>query len=57
MKLNSLLVSRVFLFVNLKPRKMMGDVSEGMMLFAAGENDGLNMLQPDNKSINGTKVQ
>ena len=43
--------------VNLKPRKMMGDVSEGMMLFAAGENDGLNMLQPDNKSINGTKVQ
>lgn len=43
--------------VNLKPRKMMDDVSEGMMLFAAGEEDTLNMLQPDNKSINGTKIQ
>ena len=43
--------------VNLKPRKMMGDVSEGMMLFAAGEEDSLNMLQPDNTSINGTKIQ
>ena len=43
--------------VNLKPRKMMGMMSEGMMLFAAGEEDALNKLMPDNKAINGTKIQ
>ena len=52
------LIGRQGVFVvNLKPRKMMNELSEGMMLFAAGEEDTLNMLQPDNTSINGAKIQ
>lgn len=43
--------------VNLKPRKMMGMMSEGMMLFAAGEDDALSKLMPDKKAINGTQIR
>jgi methionyl-tRNA synthetase len=43
--------------VNLKPRKMMNELSEGMMLFAAGEANALNMLQPDRTCMNGARIQ
>jgi methionyl-tRNA synthetase len=40
---------------NLKPAKLMGMISEGMLL-AAKDKDGLSLLRPETKKINGTKI-
>jgi methionyl-tRNA synthetase len=40
---------------NLKPAKLMGMLSEGMLLAAKDEN-GLSLLRPETKKISGTKV-
>ena len=40
---------------NLKPAKLMGMLSEGMLLAAKDEN-GLSLLRPENKKASGTKV-
>ena len=46
----------VFVF-NLKPRKMMGMESQGMMLFAQGEDQKLNIVAPQERVPNGTRLQ
>jgi len=40
---------------NLKPAKLMGMISEGMLLAAKDEN-GLSLLRPETKKVSGTKV-
>ena len=40
---------------NLKPAKLMGMVSEGMLLASKDEN-GLSLLRPETKKISGSKV-
>ena len=40
---------------NLKPAKLMGMISQGMLLAAKDEN-GLSLLRPETKKISGTKV-
>jgi methionyl-tRNA synthetase len=43
--------------VNLKPRKMMGMLSEGMMLFATGEENLLRKLMAENSALPGARIQ
>ena len=43
--------------VNLKPRKMMGSESQGMMLFAEGEDKKLQMVTISGPVPNGTRLR
>ena len=42
--------------VNLKPRKMMGHDSQGMMLLALDELTGVKLMSPEQQVKPGTKV-
>ena len=53
--IDELLNTQVCVVANLKPAKLMGIVSEGMLLAAKDEN-GLHLLRPEKKKIAGTKV-
>ncbi len=51
------LKNRQFVFViNLEPRKMMGELSEGMLLAADGKNGIPSPLKPKSKTPNGAKI-
>ncbi len=51
------MVGKQALFVvNLKPRKMMGHDSQGMMLLALDELTGLQVMSPQGQVAPGTKV-
>jgi methionyl-tRNA synthetase len=52
---NELINTQVCVVANLKPAKLMGMMSEGMLLAAKDEN-GLSLLRPETKKISGTKV-
>jgi methionyl-tRNA synthetase len=51
----SLVGTQACVVANLKPAKLMGMVSEGMLLAARDEN-GLHLLRPEQKKSSGTKV-
>ncbi|WDL74525.1 methionine--tRNA ligase [Helicobacter winghamensis] len=50
-----LLGKQVCVLANLKPAKLMGELSEGMIL-AAKDNDGLAFITPQNKRENGSQI-
>ena len=47
---------KVMVLVNLKPRKMMGYESEGMLLLAEDSDGNLSLMQPDSNIGNGSVV-
>jgi methionyl-tRNA synthetase len=47
----------VVLVANLKPRKMRFGVSEGMVLAASGDGDGIFLVQPDSGAEPGMRVR
>ena len=51
-----LIGTQVCVVANLKPSKLMGYVSEGMVLAAKDEN-GLTLIRPQNQKSNGTRVK
>ncbi len=51
----SLLETQVCVVANLKPAKLMGMKSEGMLL-AAKDADGLSLIRPEAPKTNGTKI-
>ncbi|BCD68011.1 methionine--tRNA ligase [Nitratiruptor sp. YY09-18] len=51
-----LIGKQVCVVANLKPAKLMGYVSEGMIL-AAKDEDGLSLVTPEAKKVNGTPVR
>lgn len=51
----SLIGKQVCLLVNLKPAKMMGEISEGMIL-ASKDDNGLSLLSIDSTRANGSKI-
>ena len=51
----SLVGTQACVVANLKPAKLMGMLSEGMLLAARDEN-GLHLLRPEAKKVSGTKV-
>lgn len=51
----SLLDTQVCVVANLKPAKLMGMKSEGMLL-AAKDADGLSLIRPETPKTNGTKI-
>ena len=50
-----LLGMQVCVLANLKPTKLMGELSEGMIL-AAKDNDGLVLITSQSKSANGSQI-
>ncbi len=52
----TLVGKQVTFIANLKPRKMMGEFSEGMILAAHGGEAGLNVLHPSGEVLPGAKV-
>ena len=52
---DDLLGSQVCVVDNLKPTKLMGILSEGMLL-AAKDKDGLSLMRVESKKENGTKI-
>ena len=44
------------ILVNLKPRKMMGIESQGMLLLAENPDGSLRLMHPDAKAINGSVI-
>lgn len=52
---NELIGTQACIVTNLKPAKLMGMVSQGMLLAAKDEN-GLSLLRPESKKVSGTKV-
>jgi methionyl-tRNA synthetase len=52
---NDLLNTQVCVVANLKPAKLMGLISEGMLL-AAKDSDGLSLIRPETNKKNGTKI-
>jgi methionyl-tRNA synthetase len=53
---NDLIDTQVCLVANLKPAKIMGHKSEGMIL-AAKDKEGLTLIRPETKKRNGTPVR
>lgn len=51
-----LLNSQVCVVANLKPAKLMGNISEGMLLAAKDEN-GLHLIRPEAPKMNGTPIR
>ena len=47
---------RVVVFANLKPRKMAGGVSEGMILAAGASDDAITVLELDPRSRPGDRI-
>ena len=52
---NDLIGKQVCVVANLKPAKIMGYESQGMIL-AAKDSNGLNLITPESKKENGTKI-
>jgi methionine--tRNA ligase beta chain len=52
----SLLGKLVIVIVNLKPAKLMGHESQGMVLAASDAGGGLSLLFPDKALVSGAKV-
>ncbi len=51
------LLNKQFVFIiNLQPRKIMDEMSEGMLLAADGKNGKPNPLKPKSKSPSGSKI-
>jgi methionyl-tRNA synthetase len=50
-----MLNTQVCVVANLKPAKLMGMVSQGMLL-AAKDKDGLCMIRPEKPKTNGTSI-
>lgn len=50
-----LIGKQVCVLANLKPAKLMGEISEGMIL-AAKDSDGLSFIMPQNPRKNGTQI-
>jgi methionyl-tRNA synthetase len=48
---------KVILVANLKPAKLMGEESRGMILAVEKEQGGLQVIQVDNSVKNGTRVK
>ena len=55
-KPKDLLGRQVMVIINLKPRKMMGIPSEGMLLLAEDPDGSLKLMQPEDKITNGSIV-
>ncbi|MDX1807931.1 MAG: methionine--tRNA ligase [Sulfurospirillaceae bacterium] len=51
----SLINTQIALVANLKPAKIMGLMSEGMLL-AAKDKDGLSLMRPESKKSNGSNI-
>ncbi len=51
----SLINKQICLIINLKPAKLMGEISEGMIL-ASKDKNGLSLLGVDNPRINGSPI-
>ena len=51
-----ILNQKVMVLVNLKPRKMMGFESEGMLLLAEDSDGNLSLMQPDSEIGDGSVV-
>lgn len=51
-----LIGKKVPVVTNLAPRKMMGEFSEGMILYAVAE-DNLSLISTDQNVANGTKIR
>ena len=47
---------KVMVLINLKPRKMMGYESEGMLLLAEDSDGNLSLMQPDSNIGDGSVV-
>ena len=47
---------KVMVLINLKPRKMMGFESEGMLLLAEDSDGNLSLMQPDSEIGDGSVV-
>ena len=54
-KIDELIDTQVCVVSNLKPAKLMGLLSEGMLL-ASKDEDGLSLIRPDKKKKPGTKI-
>ena len=52
---DDLLHTQVCVVANLKPAKIMGLLSEGMLL-AAKDSNGLSLIRPETDKKNGTKI-
>ena len=50
-----LIGKQVCVLANLKPAKLMGEISEGMIL-AAKDSEGLSFIMPQNPRKNGTQI-
>ena len=44
------------ILVNLKPRKMMGIESQGMLLLAENSDGSLRLMLPDSEATNGSVI-
>ncbi len=55
-KPEDILNKQVMILVNLKPRKMMGIESQGMLLLAENPDGSLRLMHPDTKAINGSVI-
>ena len=51
-----ILNKKVMVLINLKPRKMMGFESQGMLLLADDGDGNLSLMQPDSNISNGSVV-
>ena len=54
---DALVGKRVVVAYNLKPRKMMGEMSNGMILCAEDENGNLSLLTDDKQFESGSEVR
>ena len=53
---DEILNKKVMVLINLKPRKMMGFESQGMLLLAEDSDGNLSLMQPDSDILNGAVV-
>ena len=55
-KPDELIGKQVQVVINLKPRKIMGELSEGMILMAEDEEGKLSLIGPDKKIAEGSSI-
>lgn len=55
-KAEDLIGKQVQLVINLKPRKIMGELSEGMILMAEDDEGKLSLIGPDSEIANGSSI-
>ena len=54
--IDEIISSKVIIYSNLKPRKIAGEISNGMLLCAYDDNDKFDILRPDQQSKIGEQV-